>query len=128
MSGKSINFANENTEKKKMEFYKNKNIFKIDEIDVDKILVSKKESYGTNKSFNNFIGIQNSDNDNIKPLSINFPQMIGYVKHFKSNKTMSFNVTDNKPLKKYTKILKKLSVLSGKNLIVKLFMVIVINT
>ena len=114
--------------KKKMEFYKNKNIFKINDIDVDKILVSKKESYGTNKSFNNFIGIVNSDNDNIKPLSINFPQMIGCVKHFKSNKTMSFNVTDNKPLKKYTKILKKLSVLSGKNLIVKLFMVIVINT
>ena len=54
--------------------------------------------------------------------------MIGYVKHFKSNKTMSYNVIDNKPLKKYTKILKKLSVLSGKNLIVKLFMVIVINT
>ena len=114
--------------KKKMEFYKNKNIFKINDIDVDKILVSEKESYGTNKSFNNFIGIVNSDNDNIKPLSINFPQMIGCVKHFKSNKTMSFNVTDNKPLKKYTKILKKLSVLSGKNLIVKLFMVIVINT
>ena len=127
MSGKSINFGNEKTEKK-MEFYKNKNIFKINDIDVDKILVSKKESYGTNKSFNNFIGIVNSDNDNIKPLSINFPQMIGCVKHFKSNKTMSFNVTDNKPLKKYIKILKKLSVLSGKNLIVKLFMVIVINT
>ena len=32
-----------------MEFYKNKNIFKINDIDVDKILVSKKESYGTNK-------------------------------------------------------------------------------
>ena len=30
-------------------FYKNKKRFKIDDIDVDKILVSKKESYGTNK-------------------------------------------------------------------------------
>ena len=25
--------------------------------------------------------------------------MIGYVKHFDSNKTMSFKVSDNKPLK-----------------------------
>ena len=32
------------------------------------------------------------------------PQMIGYVKHFDSNKTMSFKVIENKLLKKYTKI------------------------
>ena len=30
--------------------------------------------------------------------------MIGYVKHFNSNKTMSFKVSDNKILKKYKKI------------------------
>ena len=30
--------------------------------------------------------------------------MIGYVKHFNSNKTMSFKVSDNKLLKKYKKI------------------------
>ena len=30
--------------------------------------------------------------------------MIGYVKHFDSNKRMSFKVSDNKLLKKYTKI------------------------
>ena len=33
---------------KKSDFYKNKKIAKIDDIDVSKILVSKKESYGTN--------------------------------------------------------------------------------
>ena len=33
--------------------------------------------------------------------------MIGYVKHFDSNKTISFNVCDNKLLKKYNKIWKK---------------------
>ena len=33
--------------------------------------------------------------------------MIGYVKHFDSNKTMSFKVSDNKQLKKYNKIWKK---------------------
>ena len=37
--------------------------------------------------------------------------MIGYVKHFDSNKTMSFKVNDNRLLKKYTKIRKNLSIL-----------------
>ena len=35
--------------------------------------------------------------------------MIGYVKHFDSNKTMSFKVGDNKLLKKYNKIWEKIS-------------------
>ena len=35
--------------------------------------------------------------------------MIRYVKHFDSNKTISFNVSDNKLLKKYNKIWKKIS-------------------
>ena len=33
--------------------------------------------------------------------------MIGYVKHFDSNKTMSFKVSDNKLLKMYSKIWEK---------------------
>ena len=33
--------------------------------------------------------------------------MIGYVKHFDSNKTMSLKVSDNKLLKKYNKIWEK---------------------
>ena len=33
--------------------------------------------------------------------------MIGYVKHFDSNKTISFKVGDNKLLKKYKKIWEK---------------------
>ena len=35
--------------------------------------------------------------------------MIGYVKHFDSNKTMSFKVGDNKLLKKYNTIWEKIS-------------------
>ena len=35
--------------------------------------------------------------------------MIGYVKHFDGNKTMSFKVGYNKLLKKYYKIWKKIS-------------------
>ena len=44
MTGKNINFDNKNI--KKGDFYnKNKKIFNIDDIDVNKILVSKKEQY-----------------------------------------------------------------------------------
>ena len=35
--------------------------------------------------------------------------MIGYVKHFDNNKTMSFKVNDNELLKKYTKIWERIS-------------------
>ena len=35
--------------------------------------------------------------------------MIGYVKHFESNKTMSFQVVDNKLFKKYIKIWERVS-------------------
>ena len=37
--------------------------------------------------------------------------MIGYVKHFDSNKTMSFKVSDNKLLKKYNKMWEKIRIL-----------------
>ena len=35
--------------------------------------------------------------------------MVGHVKHFDSNKAMSFKVDDNKLLKKYNKIWEKIS-------------------
>ena len=35
--------------------------------------------------------------------------MIGYVKHFDSNKAMSFKVNDNRLLKRYTKIWEQIS-------------------
>ena len=73
---------------KKSNFNKNKNVFKVDDIDVNKILVSKKEPYGTNKSIKYFIGY-NVDNC-YQTTSIKRPQIIGYVKCFDSNKTMSF--------------------------------------
>ena len=51
--------------------------------------------------------------------------MIGYGKHFDSNKTMSLKVNDDRLLKKHTKICERVSILT--NLIVNLFMVIKIN-
>ena len=49
MSGKSIIFDNKKVNKNN--FYKNKKLFKIDDIDINKMLVSKREPYGSKKSF-----------------------------------------------------------------------------
>ena len=53
MTGKNIIFNDRKINKSR--FYKNKKLFNIDDIDVNKILVSKRESYGTKKSFKYFI-------------------------------------------------------------------------
>ena len=77
----------------KVAFEKNKNLFSLNDIDLNKIL-----SCGTKSSSKYFIGYNNVDV--IRSLSITLPKMIGYVKHFDSNKTMSFKISDNKLLKK----------------------------
>ena len=59
MSGKNINFDNKNF--LKSEFYKNKKVNSIDDTNVNKILVSKKEPYVTKSSFKYFIEC----NDNV---------------------------------------------------------------
>ena len=49
MIRKSINFDDKKINKRT--FYKNKKLFNILDLDVNKILVSKNESYGTKNSF-----------------------------------------------------------------------------
>ena len=70
----------------KVIFYRNKKLFNIYDLDVNKILVSKRKSYDTKNSPKYFIGY--NDDDVIRPLCIKLPQMIGYVEHLESNKTM----------------------------------------
>ena len=60
MSGKSINF--EDKKINKSNFYKNKKLFTIHDLDVNKILVSKKESYGTKNSLKWTIMYKTSSN------------------------------------------------------------------
>ena len=65
MNKKIINFNDKKINKS--DFYnKDKKIFNIDDIDVNKILVSKKEQYGKYNSFKYFIGY--NDNNVIRPL------------------------------------------------------------
>ena len=104
MSGKNINFNNKKMNKSN--FYKNKKINKIDDVNVNNILVSKKEPYGTKNSFKYFIGY--NDNDIIRPLCIRLSQMTGYVRKFNENSAMSFRVKDKQLLKNYNKIWEKI--------------------
>ena len=78
MSGKNIIFNDKKINKSN--FYKNKKLFKIDDIDINKILVSKKEPYGKKSSFKYFT--RYNDNDYIRPLCIKLPQMIESAKYF----------------------------------------------
>ena len=80
-------------------------MFKTEDIDVNKIFVSQKESYGTKNAIKYFIGY--NDHNEIKPICIRLPQTNGYAKYFDDNKTMPFKVTDKQLLKKYNKIWEK---------------------
>ena len=103
MSGKNINFDEKKIEKN--DFYKSKKLFIIDDIDVNKILVSKKEPYSTKKTLKYLIGYL--DNDVIRPLCLSLSKMTGYTRKFDENVTMSLRVNDKQLLRNYNKIWKK---------------------
>ena len=107
MSEISINF--DDKKMKKVTFTKKtKKIINIDDIDVNKILVFKKEPYGKYNSLKCFIGY--NDNDFIRPLCLEISKMTGYINEFNENKntiTMSLRVNDEQLFKKYNKIWKK---------------------
>ena len=74
---------------------KNKKIFNIDDINVNKILVSKNEPYGKNDSLIYFIGY--NDNDVIRSLCLKISKITGYINEFNEYKNtiiMSFRVND----------------------------------
>ena len=76
MNGKIINFNNKKI--KKNDFYnKIKKICNIDDIDVNKILVSKKETYGKYNSFKYFIGY--NDNNVIRPLYLELSKILAIL-------------------------------------------------
>ena len=92
----------------KSNFYKKNKIFDIDDVDVDKMLVSKKQPYGKNNSLKHFIGY--NDNDVIRPLCLKLLKMTGYINEFNENKntiTISLRVNDEQRFEKYNKIWKK---------------------
>ena len=117
MSGNSINFDDKKIKINDFSKDKNKKIFNIDDIDVNKILISKKVSYRKNNSYKYFIGY--NDND-IEPLYLGLLQMTSYINEFKDKKTkitttiMSLMVKDEQLSKNYNKIWEKMEGLIGK--------------
>ena len=103
MSEKNISFNDKKIQKS--EFYRNKKVTSIEDIDVNKILVSEKEPYGTKNSIKYFIGY--NENDVIRPLCVRLPQMTGYARKFDENATMSFRANNKQLLKNYNKIWEK---------------------
>ena len=111
MDKKIIKFDDTEIEKYKFKQYKRPIL--IDNIDVNKIVVSNKISFGKN-GFKYFIG--NKDAKKIGPLCIFFPKMSAYRRDFDKSKCMSFLIKDEKLLEKYHEIWKKSATLPKKNL------------
>ena len=109
MNGKNINFDDKKI--KKSDFYnKNKQVFNIDDIGVNKILVPEKETNGKYNSFKYFIGY--NDNDVIRPLYLGLSQVTSYLNKFDENKIkLSLMVKYKQLLKNYNKIWKKTEIL-----------------
>ena len=113
MNGNKINFDDKKIEKSG--FYKKKTPFQLVDIDVNEILVSKKEPYGTHNALKYFIGY--NDNDIIRPLCLRLSKMAGNINkfmedkskknEFKENIKMSLRVNDEQLFKKYNQIWKK---------------------
>ena len=82
ISEKTINFDCKRINKSN--FYITKREFKINDTNVDKMLISKKEPYEKKvhsmKLHSKTVAFD--DHDYIDPLCINLPQMIGYIKCF----------------------------------------------
>ena len=109
MSDKTINFGDKKINKK--DFYNNKKQFNIEDIDINKILISKPEIY--EKNMRKYI-IGYNDNT-ISPLQLFLPKMTGYLNIFENgNRKMSFFTNNNEFLERYTAIWEKISDLVNK--------------
>ena len=110
MSGPSIIFDDKKI--KKNIFYRSRKPYNVNDIDVNKIVISKEVKYGTKSSLKYFIGY-NDEEDVIRSLLLKLPQMIVYLKEFDDSMTMSLRVGDSKMFKKYCKIWKIIKGLLG---------------
>ena len=111
MSEKTINFGDKKINKK--DFYNNKKQFNREHIDINKILISKPESYDKNNMKKYIIGY----NDNtISSLQLFLPKMTGYLNIFKHGVKKMYFLSDNNNefLERYTAMWKKISDLVNK--------------
>ena len=96
-------------------FYKTTTSLNIDEVDINKITLLDKTSYGNKGSFKYHIGYRHKNEALLSPLNINLPQLTGYTKHFdNNNRYVNLLINDKKLLKKYNEIWDKIKSLSKK--------------
>ena len=88
----------------KQKFHQHKRPISMKNIDINKIVVSNKVSFGK-KRFKHFIGYKNATR--IKPLCIFFPKMSACRKDFDETKYRSFLIKDDELLEKYNEIWEK---------------------
>ena len=104
-----IKFGDIEIEKQK--FHQHKRPISIKNIDINKIVVSNKVSFGKNV----FIGYKD---DKIKTLCIFLPKISVYKRDFDETKYISFLIKDDEILEKNNEIWKKVKNSIRKNLIV----------
>ena len=98
-------------------FHRNKSSIKINEININRMVLLNKTSYGNKGSFKYYIGYRHNDG-NFSPLSGTLPQLTGYAKHFNNGaKHINFLVADKKLLRKYNEYGLILKAYLKKNLI-----------
>lgn len=91
----------------KMHIIDKKNLITINNGEINKMVLSKKDSYRNKDAFKYFI--RYISNTGIIPLYIILPQMNAYTKYFDNgNKYMSLLVYDKKLLGRYNEIWEKL--------------------
>ena len=82
MIGSNINFDDKKIGKS--DFYKNQNPFQLVDIDVNKVLVAKKEPCSTKNALKYFTGY--NDRDVTKPLCLRLSKMTVYINKFDNKK------------------------------------------
>ena len=88
----------------KQTFHQHKGLILIKNIDINKIVLSEKVSFGK-KRFEYFI--DHKDAKNFRPLCIFLPKLKTYRKNFDETKYMSFLIKDHELLEKHNKIWEK---------------------
>ena len=95
-------------------FHNNKSSISINEIEINRIILFDKTSYGNKGSFKHYIGYRHKD-ETFSPLNVKLPQLTRYAKHFNNgDKLINFLVADKELLKKYNEILDKIKILLKK--------------
>ena len=99
----------------KTAFQKKTTSINLNEIEINRIALFDKTSYGNKSSFNRYIGYKHKGEALLSPLNVKLPQLIGYAEHFNNgDKLINFLVTDKELLKKYTEIWNKIKSLFKK--------------